>query len=453
MVQLTEFLLDLVIRRFDNDSSGEDKMSNLRSLGLFLTESCNLACPYCFAANMEREAIDKDLAKKAIDLLFHDDVKSQKVHITFWGGEPLLEFKLMKELVLYAEQQAEKHEKQLRLGFPTNTILLSDDIIDFLQEHNVRPSLSLDGDEAAQSLRRNRGGKSSFPKALEKLELIKKRYGKQLPGVRMTVSPATADSLYHNVRFFLDQGFRAVHFAPVHEADWSSEVISAYKQQQLKLADEWIDRFLKGTPFHVSVWEKSLAWLELCRRQKTTADGKQNGVPCGAGDGMLAVDIYGDIYACHRFVFYDKQKRAEGLGNVRNGLPKKEQLQPYLEFDAHTLGTAETRCADCEHRPDCFNTCPAVNYSMTGDIFSIHSRFCQLTRIDFEVAREIETRIGDHEKFLDYRDNYLLKNYAPGSLSASALAFFADIDEETENRFVDRVEDILQNIQEKRRKK
>jgi uncharacterized protein len=165
------------------------------------------------------------------------------------------------------------------------------------------------------------------------------------------------------------------------------------------------------------------------------------------------VDIYGDIYPCHRFVFYDKQKRATGLGKVSQGLPEQEQLEPYQEFDSLTLGTEETRCAECPHLPDCFNTCPAVNYSMTGDIFSIHTRFCELTRIDFEAARTIETKIGDHEKFREYRDNYLLKRYAPGSLSASALAFFSEIDEETENKFVDRVEDILQGIQNQRRKK
>jgi uncharacterized protein len=193
----------------------------LQQLGLFVTESCNLACAYCFAANMERHFIDPQLGKRAIDFLFDETNEAKDLSLTFWGGEPLLAFDLVRDLIIYAQEKAAITDKKLHIAIPTNVTLLTEEMIDFFQERDVQISLSLDGDEAAQSLRKMHSGKSTFPVIVEKLDLIRKRYTKQLPGVRMTICPDTVGDFYHNVRFFIDRGFRSVYFAPVVEADWT----------------------------------------------------------------------------------------------------------------------------------------------------------------------------------------------------------------------------------------
>ena len=155
-------------------------MSPLRHLALFVTESCNLACDYCFAANMEGKHVTEPVPRQAIDLMFAPGNEAEQVTITFWGGEPLLKFDLVRELVGYAKDVAARRGKRVDFAMPTNLTLLTDEMVDFFQAHGVSLSLSLDGEEAAQALRRTRAGGSSFPIISKKLDLVRRRYGNRL---------------------------------------------------------------------------------------------------------------------------------------------------------------------------------------------------------------------------------------------------------------------------------
>jgi uncharacterized protein len=429
-------------------------MAPLRQLGLFVTESCNLACPYCFAANMERRFVDEGLARAAIDLLLSEDNEAEQVGLTLWGGEPLLAFELIRRLVPYARSRADALGKQLGVAIPTNVTLLTGEMVDWLRQHDVRLSLSLDGAEAAQARRLTAGGRSSWPVVQEKLRLIHERYGDRLPGVRMTVSPQTAGDFHTNVRFFLDQGFRQVYFAPVVEAPWSEAELAAYEAGQLQLAERWLDEILStGRRVCFNSWDKALAWRELRRR----ADGQleqpeERNIICGAGTAMLAVDIDGRIFPCHRFVFYDKERRAEALGTVAGGLPSAERIRPYQRLDPARLGTAERLCARCEHAARCFNTCPALNYALTGAIDGVHERQCQLALVEERVVDAIEARAGDDEHFRRYVEEFLMKVYSgPGGLSASVTALFTRLEEADPDELADRAAAILEGLARDRR--
>lgn len=424
-------------------------MKSLRHLGLFITESCNLACPYCFAANMERQIIDVDLARRAIDLLFLPEVTSKEVKVTFWGGEPLKEFDLLKELALYARAKAKEHGKKVALGLPTNATLLSNSKIDFLKKHEIGISLSLDGAAKAQALRKTRGGKSSFPIIEKKLVLIKERYGENLPGVRMTVSPDTAADFCENVVFFLNQGFRAIFFAPVHEADWQETDFANFEREQNKLADLRAEEFKNGRSYVFNSWDKIIAWREMTQRGQV--DAKSMKILCGAGTSMLSVDISGDIYPCHRFVFYDKTSRAQALGNVGSGLPTKEKMRPYAEIDADNVGTTDHRCADCPDLQNCLGVCPAVNYSMNnGDIHGVNEIQCELGRIENRAVTRFEKQVAALPNYQNYVENYLLKVFAPGALSAEMVAFFSGLSEEVREQAADRALEIMTEIRNRR---
>ena len=419
-------------------------MNAIRQLGLFLTESCNLACPYCFAANMERRYIKRRTARRALELVLGQDNPAMQVGITFWGGEPLLRFELLAELVQYAEQLAQSSGKRLLLAVPTNLTLLTEPILDFLQQHEVYLSLSLDGGEQAQGLRRMAGGGSSFALVLQKLELLRRRLGSALPPARTTVSPQTADSFFRNVCFLLDQGIRQVYFAPVVEAQWERASLEAFEAQQLLLAELWARRLEAGVRLSFSSWDKQLARRELLRRDAVAAARRQ--ITCGAGSSMLAVDIHGDLYPCHRFVFYDKKQRGMKLGNLAQGLPRAEQLQALMQLDPRRVGRADQPCESCASADRCYNLCPALNYSLSGEIHQMDRRLCELWNVEQRVVDWLEARLGQHLEQRRYVEQYLMRTYGSSGLSASVAALFARLDDTDAERLTDRADAILQRV-------
>lgn len=426
-------------------------MSSIRHLSLFITESCNLRCAYCFAVDMERRQIDEQLARQALALALgrRSEHGARRVAVTFWGGEPLLCFDTLRRLVDHAEELAARAGQKVAFAVPTNATLLTDEMIDFFQAHRVQLSLSLDGDEPAQSLRQLPGGRSSFPVVQQKLELVHRRYGRDLPGVRMTVSPATAGDLYRNVRFFLDQGFTQVYFAPVVEASWPPETLARLEAEAERLAAHWVER-LRGGRVSFNAWDRLLAWRELRRRGQLPAERQ---ILCGAGTTMLAVDIDGDIYPCHRFVFYDKATRRRSLGHVREGLPAVDRVRPYLQLDPQRLGTRTTRCAECAAAADCLVACPALNHALCGEIHTVDERICQLAGIDQRVVASAERALRDAGLFETYVEDYLLRAYAPGELSASVAALFARLTAADADSLASRADAILTELRQQQRRR
>lgn len=424
-------------------------MSPLKHLGLFITESCNLACPYCFAANMERRVVDEGLARRAIDLMLSGEVASPRVGITFWGGEPLLPFALLERLIRYARQREAESGKELLLSIPTNVTLLTDEKLDVLLDHRVALSLSLDGGPEAQGLRVTAGGRSSYPIVLKKLEIVRGRFGDRPPGVRMTVTPATAATFMENVRFFLERGFIQIYFAPVHEADWSDERLAAFEAQQLELADLWSESLAEGRRIAFPTWDKLLAHRELARRGEV--DPYRQQVVCGAGSAMMAMDIHGDLYPCQRFVFYDKSRRVRALGSILDGLPPPEAMRPYRRLDADRAGTASRRCRDCPDLTRCLGLCPAVNDAMTGDIATIAEVQCRLARIEHRAVDRIEARLAGSDAFQRYVDEHLLQIYRPGGISIELAAFVSRVKAADADRLAERAGQILDRLNRGRR--
>ena len=416
-------------------------MSSLRHLALFLTESCNLACPYCFAANMERRPIDPRVARKALDMAVGPENRAKRVSITFWGGEPLLCFDSIRSLVAYARDKAGE-DKKVTFALPTNLTLLTDEMVDFFQEHGVQLSLSLDGDEAAQGLRKTRAGHSSFSTIEEKLCLVKDRYGSRLPGVRMTVSPATAGEFEKNVRFFLDRGFTHVYFSPVVEADWPNDALEELETQQRRVSRIWTERIAAGRPVSFPTWDRALAWNELTSRGD--APGERS-VLCGAGTSMLAVDIFGEVYPCHRFVFYDKEERIASLGNVSDGTAGRA-VEQVPSFDPAGLGSPTTSCAECRFSADCFLVCPALNYALCGDVHRIDERLCRFSAMEHRIVAAANRRMGDDAPFGDHIER-VMKLYAPGAVSGSVAALFGGLDASHSEDLLDRAEKILEDLQ------
>ena len=389
--------------------------------------------------------MDLALARTAIDeLLYRDDNAAKDVSITWWGGEPLAAFDTVRTLVLHAEQRARDTGRTIRFGMPTNLTLLTEPILDFLLDHKVNLSLSLDGGARAQGLRRLRGGGSSFPLVLEKLALLRTRLGSRMPGVRMTISPANVDELFDNVSFFLDQGMTHVSFAPVVEVEWTQAQLNRYEQELGRLADHWMAALRAGNPWHATTWNKALARRELIRRGRAAGPA----VLCGAGTTSLAVDIYGDIFPCHRYVFYDKADRAEALGNV-NRLSAEEGI-PQSVLDVERV-CMQGEQAGSELPATCQQLCPALNFALVGDRHVVPARLVTLTEIEETALHHLESHIAREPCFRAYLDDVILRNYKWGELSATTVMLLNRIDPADADELANRADAILERLRAARK--
>ncbi|MCU0692832.1 MAG: hypothetical protein MUF54_15645, partial [Polyangiaceae bacterium] len=295
-------------------------------------------------------------------------------------------------------------------------------------------------------LRQLRGGQSSFPLVLEKLELLHRRLGHRLPGVRMTVSPETAADLVHNVAFFLDRGFRTVYFAPVAEATWSPAQLAVYEQQQHQLAESWIAALRTGRPWFSTGWNKALARREAIRKGVYAGE---HAVVCGAGTTMLAVDIYGDIFPCHRFAFYDKAARSHAMGNVR-GFQDEAVSLPQMRFDPTSVRLPEA--SDPPAHPNAYQQiCPALNCAMCGDIHRVPARLGTLSSIEERVLDGIEDKVLQDPAYREFLDKYLLPTYRWGELSSSTIMLLSRVTTSNPESLTDKAEAILQRLQQQRR--
>ncbi len=418
-------------------------MKPIKHLALFVTENCNLRCEYCYASYMEKRNITFRLACKAVDFLFDNSKGEDVVILSFWGGEPFLRFRMIKKLVIYSIVAAGKENKKIRFSIPTNATLLNDEILDFIQEYKIMTSLSIDGKEFSQSLRKTVDGKSSFPVIIKNLELIRQKSMGHSFFIRKTVSPLTAGNLYEDIIFFIDQGFKYIAFSPCLEEKWASEDFEIYEREQLRLADLWIKELKSGNDITFQIWDEMFSIRTLYRKGELS---QKKRFFCGAGISSLAVDIYGDIYPCHRFVFYDKALRRQRLGSLEHGIIEKKLYESYNNIDDGKLLKRTKRCQGCRYFDRCLLFCPAINYALTNDIFKNDEKLCRFLDITEHVINYIEEKAGREAYFKEYINRSLMRIYQYNPLSRFGFSFWEQLKEDDLNRITQKSWEILGKI-------
>jgi uncharacterized protein len=418
-------------------------MKPIRHLELFITENCNLKCEYCFASGMEKKNISDELARKAVDFLFENSKGESFVILSFWGGEPFLRFTMIKKLVMYSLEVAKKEKREIRFSIPTNATLLDEEILDFVQEYKISISLSIDGNEFSQSFRKTVDGKSSFPVIIEKLELIRQKSLNHSLFIRKTVSPSTVGNLYEDIIFFMDQGFKHIAFSPVMEEKWSSKDFQIFEEEQLRLADLWIKELKSRNDVTFQIWDEMFSIRTLYKKGDLT---QKKRFFCGAGRSTFAVDIYGDIYPCHRFVFYDKSMRKQRLGSLEQGITEKKLYESYDNIDDEKLLKRTKHCQGCKYFDRCLLFCPATNYALTNDIYKNDEKLCKFLEITEHVMDYIEGKIGREAYFKEHLDRSLMRIYQYNPLSRFGFSFWEQLKEEDLNKITQKSLEILDKI-------
>ncbi|MBQ8879733.1 MAG: thioether cross-link-forming SCIFF peptide maturase [Clostridia bacterium] len=361
----------------------------IKALCLHIAHSCNLNCSYCFASqgkyHGERAVMSYEVGKRALDFLIENSGSRHNLEVDFFGGEPLLNFDVVKQLVAYARSIEKKHNKNFRFTLTTNGVLIDDDVIDFANRECSNVVLSLDGRrEVHDRFRVDYQGKGSFDKIVPKFQrLVEARGGKNYY-MRGTFTHYNPDFL-EDIKAMLDLGFRELSMEPVvaapgDEAELTSSDIEIVKEQYEKLAELMKEYRRKGDPFTFYHYMIDLKGGP-CIYKRISG--------CGSGTEYMAVTPWGDLYPCHQFVGDEKYL----LGNIYDGVTNNAAQK---EFASCNLYEKE-ECRDCWARLYCSGGCAANAYHSTGSVKGIYKAGCELfkKRMECAIMLAIDEELGE----------------------------------------------------------
>ena len=350
----------------------------VKALCLHIAHTCNLNCSYCFASqgkyHGERAVMSLEVGKRAIDFLIENSGTRRNLEVDFFGGEPLMNFEVVKGIVAYAREIEGKYNKNFRFTLTTNGVLIDKDVIDFANRecHNV--VLSLDGrKEIHDRFRVDYSGRGSFDRIVPKFkELVDAREGRGYY-MRGTFTHANPDFL-EDIKVMLDLGFNELSMEPVvcapgDPAELTDEDMVIVKDQYEKLAQLMLERHREGRPFTFYHYMIDLTGGP-CIYKRISG--------CGSGTEYMAVTPWGDLYPCHQFVGEDKYK----LGDIYNGVTNKAAQCEFAECNVY----ARPDCRDCWARLYCSGGCAANAYHATGSVKGVYKKGCELFKKRMECA-------------------------------------------------------------------
>ena len=355
----------------------------ISAVSLYLTEACNLRCRYCFLSKQPRR-LPVEVGRNVVDFMLAAPPKVKRVSIYFFGGEPLLEFGMLKELSLYGRERAKELGKDLRLGVTTNGTLLTDEVIDFLFEQKISINFSVDGKPETQDAnRKTADGKGSFALLDSALAEVVKRNPSQ--GVRMTYDTSSVGSLYEDHEYLWGRGIKSTSPIAAFEDDWTEEQLGVAREQYQLMAQAVLERMRKGDLRKVGFLAKYA--------QRLARNGKRMKQPCGICNGYIGVSVDGTVYPCQRFAACDGYP----LGTLSE-VTDLEARRLLLTFDSSRL----PGCSACSARMVCAGGCPAVNYVCNGDIYQPWDTQCAIIRMELEAATWLcEQLVAESNPLLD----------------------------------------------------
>lgn len=352
--------------------------SVVKALCLHIAHTCNLNCEYCFAGQGKYHGEDAlmsfEVGKQALDFLVKNSGTRKNLEVDFFGGEPLVNFEVVKQLVKYARSIEKENNKHFRFTLTTNGVLLNDDVIDFLNEEMDNVVLSLDGrKEINDAKRKNINGDGSYDIIVPKFKKFVEKRGNKEYYMRGTFTRNNLD-FTNDIFHMADLGFTELSMEPVvssEETDYSlreEDLDKIYEQYEI-LAKEMIKRKKEGNPFTFYHYMIDLSGGP-CIYKKITG--------CGSGTEYLAVTPNGDFYPCHQFVG-DKKFL---MGNVKDGIANKELRDEFKLCNVYS----RKECKDCWAKLYCSGGCSANSYHTTGSINNVYDFGCKLFRKRIECA-------------------------------------------------------------------
>lgn len=359
----------------------------VKALCLHVAHDCNLRCNYCFASqgdfNGERVRMPLEVGKKALDLLVEKSGNRRNLEVDFFGGEPLMNFEVVKDLVAYGRSIEDKHNKHFRFTITTNGVLLDDENMKFMNENMDNVVLSLDGrKEVNDNMRPAINGSGSFDLITPKfLDFIKMRGDKDYY-VRGTFTSENLD-FSKDVMFMNELGFDSLSVEPVvtdpkEEYALLEEHLDTIMEEYEKLSKEFIEKHKKGEGFTFFHFMIDLT-QGPCFIKRVAG--------CGAGVEYLAVTPEGDLFPCHQFVGQDEFK----IGTLDSGIDNAKLVDEFRNANVFT----KEGCSDCWAKFYCSGGCHANAYYANNDLKKPYKLECDMERKRIECAISVAANLQE----------------------------------------------------------
>jgi len=350
----------------------------VKALCLHVAHTCNLNCSYCFASqgkyHGERAMMSYEVGKRALDFLIENSGTRRNLEVDFFGGEPLMNWDVVKDLVKYARSVENEHNKNFRFTLTTNGMLIDEDVIEFANKEMSNVVLSLDGRKEIHDLTRvDYAGNGSYDRIVPKFkELVDSRGGQgyYMRGTFTHANPDFTKDVFH----MADLGFTELSMEPVVSAPddpmaLTPEDLEVVKEQYEILAKEMIKREREGRGFTFYHYMIDLT-AGPCIYKRISG--------CGSGTEYMAVTPWGDLYPCHQFVGEEEYK----LGDIWNGVTNNLLREEFRSCNAY----AREDCKDCWAKLYCSGGCAANAYHATGTIRGVYKPGCELFKKRIECA-------------------------------------------------------------------
>ena len=367
----------------------ETRQTVVKALCLHIAHDCNLACKYCFAEEGEyhgrRELMSFEVGKKALDFLVANSGNRVNLEVDFFGGEPLMNWDVVKQLVEYGRSLEEPNNKKFRFTLTTNGVLLNDEIMEYLNKEMSNVVLSLDGrKEVNDRMRPFRTGKGSYDLIVPKFQKLADSRNQTNYYVRGTFTRDNLD-FSEDVKHFADLGFKQMSIEPVvgpEEDPYSirEEDLPKIMEEYDKLALEYIKREKEGNGFNFFHFMIDL-------NQGPCVAKRLSG--CGSGTEYLAVTPWGDLYPCHQFVGQEEFL----MGNVDTGVTRTDIRDEFKLCNVY----AKEKCRKCFARFYCSGGCAANSYNFHGCITDAYDIGCEMQKKRIECAIMIKAALAEEE--------------------------------------------------------
>ncbi|MCR4717359.1 MAG: thioether cross-link-forming SCIFF peptide maturase [Lachnospiraceae bacterium] len=362
----------------------------VKALCLNISHDCNLACRYCFASegeyNGSRGLMSLEVGKAALDFLVANSGNRRNLEVDFFGGEPLMNWEVIKQVVEYGRSLEKTHDKKFRFTLTTNGVLINDDVIEFANREFVNVVMSIDGrKEVNDYMRPFRGGQGSYDKILPKFEKFADSRNQENYYVRGTFTHNNLD-FSEDVLHLADLGFKQISVEPVvggPEDPYSikEEDLPKLLEEYDKLAKEMVKRHREGRGF-------TFFHFMIDLNQGPCVIKRLAG--CGVGTEYLAVTPWGDLYPCHQFVGED----GFAIGNVFDGITNTDLRDEFKLCNVY----ARDKCKNCFARFYCSGGCSANSYKFHDTITDVYEVGCELERKRVECAIMIKAAMAEEKE-------------------------------------------------------
>lgn len=340
----------------------------MEELKLIVTNKCNLNCSYCYEKHKGKSAMTKEVAMDAIDSFTENAESNTRLDLSFHGGEPLLEFEIIKYATEYLKEKSSLKKLDPHFGITTNGTLVTPEIAQYFKENNFRVKVSLDGKEETHNLHRKTiDSHDTYNKVVKAAYLLNENECDL--SIRMTITPETVDSFVENVQWLLEKGFRKIEAVADNLADWSKKIDkleASYKEIQRI----YIDRLEKDR-FSFGMFDGKIAQYLQARKPRF----------CNAGFGHFVVNPDGTLYPCA----YVMDKKEFCVGKLKGEIDKKKRKR-YIEKHL----TKNDICEECSIAHFCQGRkCSFNNYITTGYLNLSNDFWCKHEKMLYKIVEEI----------------------------------------------------------------